>query len=246
MENREFQKRIDDLKDRAERRGIVTRTAFLTPAEQAALKQYVRSDRLLLCGGQADCERQAAFFLPDWVEPERFDPSEYIRAVRIDAHFGTPGHRDYLGAVLGLGVARESVGDIRIDGDTAHLFCLPAVQQLLLDELDRVGRVSVTVSPCALDAVPAAIVKVKSVSFTVKSLRLDAVAGAMFGMSRTAAAESIRQGLASLNYLPCERTDAPIAQGDVVSLKGHGKARVKQVGGRSKKDRLFVEAEVFV
>lgn len=246
MENREFTKRIDDLKDRAERRGIVTKTAFLTPAEQAALKQYIRSDRLLLSGGQADCERQAAFFLPEYAEPADFDPGEYLRAVRIEAHFGAPGHRDYLGAALGLGVSRESVGDIRIFGETAYIFCLPAVQQLLLDELVKVGRVSVTVTPCALSDVPAAVVRVKTVSFTVKSLRLDAVAASMFGMSRTAAAELIRAGAATLNYLPCEKTDAPVGEGDVVSLKGHGKARLKTVGGRSKKDRLFAEAEVLI
>lgn len=201
---------------------------------------------MVCSGGQPDCERQAAFFLPEYLAPEDFDPNAYIRAVKIEAHFGAPGHRDYLGAALGLGVTRESLGDIRIFGETAYLFCLPAVQQLLIDELNRVGRVSVTVSPCALSDVPAAIVKVKTVSFTVKSLRLDAVAGSMFGMSRTAAANLIRAGAASLNYTLCEKTDAPVCEGDIISLKGHGKARLKTVGGRSKKDRLFVEAEVFV
>lgn len=180
------------------------------------------------------------------MEKQDFDPSAYIRAVRIEAHFGTPGHRDYLGAALGLELSREAIGDIRIFGETAYLFCLPAVQQVLSDELDKVGRVGVTVSPCALSDVPAAIVKTKTVSFTVKSLRFDAVLGATFGMSRTAAAECIRAGLASLNYTVCEHTDAPIGEGDILSVKGHGKARLVSIGGRSKKDRLFVESEVYL
>ena len=70
MENSEFYKRIDDLKGRAERRGVLTRTAFLTPAEQYALQQYYHGDGLLLTGGQPDCERQAAFFLPDFNDTE--------------------------------------------------------------------------------------------------------------------------------------------------------------------------------
>ena len=86
----------------------------------------------------------------------------------------------------------------------------------------------------------------KPLSFTVKSLRLDAVTGAMFGLSRTAAAEEIRMGLVSLNYAVCDKTDAPVAAGDVISLRGHGKGRLTALGGRSKKDRLFVEAEVFL
>ena len=172
-------------------------------------------------------------------------PVEYIRAVRIEAHFGTPGHRDYLGAALGLGIGRESLGDIRIDGETAHVFCLPTVEPLLLEELKKVGRYGVTVSPCVLGEVPAPTVRTKGLSFTVKSLRLDAVTGAMFGLSRTAAAEQIRLGAVSLNYSVCDRTDAPVKEGDVLSLRGRGKGRLRAVTGRSKKDRLFVEAELY-
>ena len=68
----------------------------------------------------------------------------------------------------------------------------------------------------------------------------------MFGMSRTAAADLIRMGAASLNYTLCERTDAPVKEGDIISLRGHGKGCLKTVGGRSRKDRLFVEAEVYL
>lgn len=246
MDANEFLRRVDDLADRAERRGIVTRTGFLTPAEQYMLRQYYKDDNLVLTGGQSDCERQAAFFLPDFLDPEQFDPAEFLCAVKIEAHFGSPGHRDYLGAVLGLGIVREAVGDIRIFGETAYLFCLPTVETVLIEELKKVGHISVTAAHYILEDVPAAAIKVRKISFTVKSLRLDAVAGPMFGMSRTAAADLIRMGAASLNYALCERTDAPVKEGDIISLRGHGKGCLKTVGGRSRKDRLFVEAEVYL
>ena len=246
METADFYKRIDDLSSRAERRGVLTRTAFLTPAEQYALQQYYHGDGLLLTGGQPDAERQVAFFLPDCMTPEDLDIAEHIRAVRLEAHFGAPGHRNYLGAMLGLGITRESLGDIRIQDETAYAFCLPTVAPVLLDELKMVGRWGVTVTACALDDVPTPVRKVKPLSFTVKSLRLDAVTGSLFGLSRTAAAEQIRIGLVSLNYSICDRTDAPVSEGDVISLRGHGKGRLAALGGRSKKDRLFVEAEVYL
>ena len=246
METADFYKRIDDLSDRAQRRGILTRAAFLTPAEQYALQQCYHGDGLLLTGGQPDCERQVAFFLPEFMGPEELDVAEHIRALRIEAHFGTPGHRDYLGAMLGLGIGRESLGDIRIQDEIAYVFCLPTVEPLLLDELTKVGRFGVTVTPCALADVPPPLRKVKALSFTVKSLRLDAVTGSLFGLSRTAAAEQIRMGLVSLNYSVCDKTDAPVKEGDVISLRGHGKGCLKALGGRSKKDRLFVEAEVLL
>ncbi len=246
MEQNDLEKRFDDLQARAERRGVVTCTGFLTPTEQHALRQRYGGPSPVLTGGGPGCERQAAFFLPDWMDPADFDPAEHIRAVRVVAHFGAPGHRDYLGAALGLGIRREWLGDIRVDGGTAHIFCLPSVERLLLDELTKVGRCGVTVTPCALSDVPVPERKVKTLSFTVKSPRLDAAAASMFGLSRTAAAELIRLGAATLNYEPCEKPDAAVKAGDVISLRGRGKGEIKSIGGRSKKDRLFVEAEVYI
>ena len=249
MENSEFIKRIEDLCDRCERQSVVTATGFLTPAEQYELTRWAerRTDGgLLLSGGSEGCERQRAFFLPFWLSPEDLDLTEYIRAVRVEAFFGEPGHRDYMGAALGLGIQREWLGDIRILGTTAYIFCLPSVEALLIDELSKVGRIGVKTTVCPLSDVPVPERKVRRVTFTVKSLRLDAVASSMFGLSRTAAAELIRMGAASLNYVPCEKADAPVKEGDVISLRGRGKGILSSVGGRSKKDRLFLEAEIFL
>lgn len=249
MENDELIRRFEDLAQRADRRGVVAGTGFLTPAEQHALRTWLsaRPDiPAVMTGGREGCERQAAFFLPEWMPTEDFDPAEYLRALRIEALFGTPGHRDYLGAALGLGIQREWLGDILLDGSTACVFCLPSVEPLLREELTKVGRIGVTVSPLPLSEAPMPERKVRALSFTVKSLRLDAVASSLFGLSRTAAAELIRLGAASLNYAECLRPDAPVKEGDVISLRGRGKGAVTAVGGRSRKDRLFVEAEVYL
>ena len=249
MAQSELRKRIEDLSERCERQSVVTATVFLTPAEQYEINAWAahRPDSgLLLTGGQEDCERKRALFLPFWLSPEELDLSEYIRVLRVEAHFGVPEHRDYLGAALGLGIQREWLGDIRIDGAAAYIFCLPSVETLLLNEFTHAGRVGVKTFPCSLDAVPAQERKVKRVSFTVKSPRLDAVASSMFGLSRTAAAELIRLGGCSLNYAVCERPDAPVKEGDVLSLRGRGKGVLTEIGGRSRKDRLFLEAEIYI
>jgi RNA-binding protein YlmH len=60
------------------------------------------------------------------------------------------------------------------------------------------------------------------------------------------AAELIRFGAVSLNYSVCEKTDAPVKENDVISVRGKGKGKITAVGGRSKKDRLFIEAEIYL
>ncbi len=128
QEQHELIRRLEDLAARCERSCAVTSSHFLTPAEQFLAERSFKTGaaRLLLHGGHPDCERRAAFFLPDWLEPEYFDPSEYLRAIRLTAHFGAPGHRDYLGALLGMGIGREWLGDIWVEGESATVFCLPS------------------------------------------------------------------------------------------------------------------------
>jgi RNA-binding protein YlmH len=244
MENNDILRRARDLAERCGRSGTVTQTTFLTPAEQYAVERAFSAgeERPLFSGGNGECERRCAFFLPYYLAAEDFDPAEYIRCVAFQSFFGAPGHRDYLGAVLALGIGRERIGDIRIREDRAWIFCLPGVEPLLLG-LDRAGRYAVRAAECPLTEVPEEEHRVESVTFTVQSLRLDAVTGGIFRMSRSAAAEQIRLGLVSLNYAVCDKADAPVREGDVISLRGKGKGQVREIGGRSKKDRLFITAE---
>ena len=249
MMEKELEKRIEELAARCERQSCVTSTGFLTMAEQmevAAWAKRLADVKLHFDGGNPACERKAAFFLPFYVEEADFDPSEYIRALKVTAYFGEPTHRDYMGAALGLGIRREWIGDFWVKGDTAHIFCLPTVERLLTDELTKVGRISVKAAPCPLGEISAPERKVKKLTFTVKSLRLDAVAAGMFRLSRTAAAELIRAGAASLNYVPCLHVDEPISEGDVISLRSHGKGAVVKIGDKSRKDRTFIETEIYL
>ncbi len=247
MENSELIKRAEDLSARCEKTASVTHTAFLTPAEQYELDKWAKfaDCNMVLCGGNAQCERRAAFFLPYYMDAEEFKPEEYISAMQVKTGFGEPSHRDYMGAVLGLGIKREWLGDIWVNGDTAHIFCLQSVERHLLDGLDKVGRYGVKTRKIELcDIVPPER-KVKQVTFSVKSARFDAVCAGMFNLSRTSAADKIAAGEASLNYSVCMKTDAAVKQGDIISIRGCGKGTVGEQGGMSKKGRIFIQAEIY-
>ena len=248
MEHDELLKRAEELCARCEKTASVTHTAFLTPAEQYAVAKWSKFTpdcRVIFHGGHPDCERKAAFFLPFYMEEDAFEPSEYIAAMSVKAGFGEPGHRDYMGAILGLGIKREWLGDIWVKGDTATVFCLPTVERHLLDGLDKVGRYGVKTQKTELCDIAAPERKVKQVTFSVKSVRFDAVVAGLFNLSRTSAAGFIAAGDASLNYEQCLRLDAPVHEGDIISLRGAGKAKFLGAGGTSRKGRVFVSAEVY-
>ena len=97
----------------------------------------------------------------------------------------------------------------------------------------------------ALENVPVPERKVKEVSFTVQSPRLDAVLSGLFHLSRSACARQIGAGSVSLNYTECLKPDAPVKEGDVLSLRGAGKGSVREIGGSSRKGRVFVTAELY-
>ncbi len=246
MENNELIKRAEDLRERCERSCTVTHTNFLTPAESYELAQYFKNRAgctLVFFGGSGECERKIAFFLPEYMDEESFDGAEYISAVKLMAYFGTPAHRDYMGAILGLGIGRERIGDIAVHDNTAFVFCVPSVRPLIM-QLEKAGRVTVKAEEIQLDNVPVPERKVKEMTFTVSSMRLDAVTGGMFGISRTEAAKQIGMGLVSVNYSACEKPDHTVRAGDIITVRGRGKGSVTGTGGSSRKGRLFVYAEV--
>lgn len=246
MENNELLKRAQDLAQRCERSCTVCNTGFLTPAEQYEIKTKLGYTNCTVTfrGGGANSERAAAFFLPDYMSEEDLDISEYICAMKLKAYFGEPGHRDYMGALLGMGIGREWLGDIQVEGDTAYVFCMKSVLPHLLT-IEKAGRYTVKASQIALHEVPERRIQTENITFSVMSLRLDAVTAGMFHLSRTEAAKQITAGNVSLNYTQCYKSDSQIHDGDIISLKGSGKGTISGTGGTSRKGRLFVYAEIY-
>ena len=246
MENSELIKRAQDLARRCERSGKVCATGFLSPAEQYEIERQLghRDCKLAFSGGTEERERRAAFFLPDYMEEDELEVSDFICAMELRAYFGTPGHRDYMGALLGMGIGREWLGDIQVEDDRAYVFCMKSVLGHLLT-IEKAGRYTVKARQVELCQVPQRHVETKEISFSVMSLRLDAVAAGLFNLSRTEAAKQIAAGNLSFNYVLCLKTDCTVKEGDIISLKGRGKGKISGTGGTSRKGRLFVYGEIY-
>lgn len=244
----ELIRRILDLQERADKTYTVTHTAFLTPAEQYEIEKWSLYSGIkgFWEGGYPDAERKIAFYTPNSDSVKDIDISQYISCVKIKAGFGTPSHRDYLGSIMGLGLRREWIGDIIIDGNTAYVFCLSPSQLTLINDLDHVSRYGVKCELIDPASVSVPEKNIKRITFTVQSRRFDAVLGCIFGISRSKAVKLIASGSAFLNYSECLNNDSFVSDGDVISVRGYGKARLIEESGQSRKGRLFLVAERYL
>lgn len=245
MQDDALLKRALDLSGRSLDRGMVTSTGFLTPAESLMLERQGLPN-LYLYGGSAGCERRVAFFLPEYLELEFFEAEEYISVFQCSTKFAEPSHRDYLGALLGLGLERKCIGDIYVTADTALFFVLENVSGFIAQNLDRIGQHGAVIRKIPLSSVSIPEKNTQEIRFTVSGNRLDGVLSGLFNLSRSHAADMIRSGLVSLNYETSLKPDARIHEGDILSLRGRGKGSVSSLGTPTRKDRIPVTAVKYI
>ena len=141
---------------------------------------------------------------------------------------------------MGLQITREKIGDILVGDNSADLIVSRDIAEYLLQNLTGAGRVKLAVTPIEMSELAVPELNVKVIRDTVSTLRLDAVVGAGFSMSRAKAQELIASGRVQLNHRETLKSDAPVAQGDIVSARGLGKFEVAEVGGLSKKGRTGI------
>ncbi len=235
--------RVEDKIKRVAAKNIPEALGFLTPHERAEIEK-MHLPRHFFYGGK-DAERTFLFLLPDYLDEENFPIDDYICAISAQVPFGAPTHRDFLGSVLGLGLERECVGDI-IVGEESFFYVTRKVAPFILQNLEKIGRLGVKLREVPLSAVPERREPYNEVEASVASLRLDSLVAAAFNLSRSIAADAIAAGLVSVNWLPCENVSQSLNEGDLISFRGKGRAKIAELGNFSKKGRQFVKFHTFV
>ena len=81
---------------------------------------------------------------------------------------------------------------------------------------------------------------------TVASPRLDAIVKALVGCSREQAAQLIVGGSVEVNHQPVESVSSGVIAPTVISVRGHGRFAVDEIGPPTKKGRLNITARQYV
>ena len=231
------------------RRNIPANTAFLSPRELEMARLLLgEPEGLHRFGGYADAERKMLCYLPDYLEEgslmEEDSPVACLRATYFEGD--SLSHRDFLGALMGAGVARETVGDICVDKGSCDFFVTREIAPYLLQSFDSAGRTKFRLQEIPLSEAKIPEPEVKIIKDTLASIRLDAVISSGFRIGRGPACDAVNAGRASINGLPCTKSDKAVAEGDTVSVRGMGKIRLAQVNGQTKKGRISVIIERYV
>ncbi len=237
-------RKIDDLIKRSEKNYTALYSHFLTPAEQTLLIRIEEFyGQISFDGGYDEAERRICrVCAQDYAE----DPGLPVELFQIKATSASAeiSHRDVLGALMGSGIKREMIGDILTDNNNAWFFCHRIASDYIEINLTSVGKYRIEINRSELYEIPES--KMEHISINVSSMRLDSICSECFGLSRTKAAEIIRKGMVSLNWLVCDNVSKEIVEGDKISMRGKGKVRIGPIKGMSKKGRLFVEADKYI
>lgn len=140
---------------------------------------------------------------------------------------------------MALGLTRDSIGDIIIVDSDIYLFVVAQTADFIAQSMNSAGKVPLRFEPIDGEI---QIPEPKGICFhdTLSSMRLDAVIASAYRLSRSEASELIRAGLVKLNHIPCERVDAAVAEGAMLSVRGRGRIQLRKIEGLTRKQRIGV------
>jgi RNA-binding protein YlmH len=192
-----------------------------------------------------DAERRVVIFLPDYYSYDDVtnDPSlaeitfVFVSANKFDSSKADFSHRDILGSLMGLGIERDSVGDIITNGASAVFLIKTKLAEYVKDNLNKIGKYNVGVTLYdKYDITPKQDFQI--CLDTVASMRLDAVIASIYKLSRNLSTEYISGGKVYINGVQTTKSDITVKEGDKLTLRGKGKALIDSLDGLSKKGRI--------
>ncbi|KNF08723.1 putative RNA-binding protein YlmH [Gottschalkia purinilytica] len=188
-------------------------------------------------GGINSAERKSLVIFPEYMTKDTIEIP--IKALKISGNFKFTDltHRDYLGAILGLGIKREKVGDILIHEDFSQVIVHEDLVDYILYNLKYIGKEPVKIDEIKLDSVIEINQEYKEINITIASPRLDAFISEVCNLSRSKSLLAITQGKVKVNWQPITNSSYKVGEGDTISIRGFGRIKIAKDLGITKKGR---------
>lgn len=243
-------KRYLELGRKSENHGIYTYTDFLGLGEQSAFAELERElfgIPYKLFGGAKGCERvMVRFGSEELCGYDEDFPIATILCTPASPKFAEKlTHRDFLGAILNLGIDRSVLGDIVITEGGTYIFAKESIAEFIAESLERVRKTSVK---CQItDTLPEGeLYKTREVRIQAVGERIDAIVAKVFSLSRDDASSLFSKGLVFISGKSCESTSQKLKEGDIVSVRHHGRFIYRGFDSHTKKGKLNIVIEQYV
>ncbi|HEY9904936.1 MAG TPA: photosystem II S4 domain protein [Candidatus Sericytochromatia bacterium] len=249
VENREDMARVIDKADQAIKTWEVVLTDFLSPPVLAEIQQQFQrltEVQLVAWGGYPQAERQRIAIARSELPLDQSQVEVAALDIAGNFLFDQATHRDFLGAMLGCGLVREKTGDVIVLGERgAQAIIVPEMVEYLETQLNQVRSVPVKTQRIDLGELKIREPKKKEMTTVEASMRLDAVASAGFGVSRSKMTDLISAGDVRVNWKDISQASHLLKSGDLIAIRGKGRLEVGEVTV-TKKDRYRVQLTRFI
>ena len=241
---------FEDMASRAYKNNHYIFSDFLSLSEQEDFYKEVPSFPPIpyeLWGGFEDAERKVLRFgNEDYFGYLESYPLVCLKISPINAKFASEvTHRDYLGALMNLGIERRCLGDIIVDKKCAYVFCVEKISAYIIDSLVSIGRNTVKAEMVDFSNEVNTATDGKPLTIQVASMRCDAIVAKAFNLSRKDAAALFFEKRIAVNGRLVENNDYTVSHPSAISVRGFGKIKIVSIGGLTRKGNQILEIELF-
>ena len=222
-------------------------TDFLDPYERLLAKSILnRFDEISYeeNGGVNKAERKTINIYPSYYTD--IEIPKNLRIIRISGNIEDLSHRDFLGAILNLGIKRAKIGDILVCKSHADVIVKNDVADFIFFNLERISNKKVSVSEIGFDLVADEEILYKEIEKTLSSLRLDVYISSSYNLSRQESLDIIKSGKVKVNWMPMDKPFKELVEGDVIAIRGYGRSNLYAVHGLSKKGKIKATIRILI
>jgi RNA-binding protein YlmH len=242
-EEKPFVERVIEWVELTEVRKKSRLTFFLDPREQFIVASIVgRSSDVKVSfeGGYKEAERKRGLITPDFLHPSHNDYNLALLSIRGSYKSIPFSHRDILGALLGLGIKRETLGDILISEQHVQIIATGEMARFIDANLFQIGKASISCERIDFSQLIAVVEEWLMKEASVSSLRLDNILAELLSLSRTKANPLIKSGRVKVNWKTIDQPSMQLQEGDILSVKGFGRFLFQEIEGITRKSKYRV------
>lgn len=248
-ELQQLKKRFLELGEKSYQQNIYTFTGFLSMSEQEAFLQAAQAMKhvpFTMWGGSENCERQMVRFgsREEFGYEEEFPIVCVCISPLMEKFADNLSHRDFLGALMNLGIERSTLGDIFIRQKTGYLFCTERIAPFIMENLDKIKHTSVKCR--RLEEIPEVLAgEAAEEEHLVASERIDGIVAKLYNISRSQSLELFRGKKVFVNGRLNENNSCNLKSGDVVAVRGYGKFTYGGIVQETRKGKQRVRVYIY-